>query len=191
MENPQTRYGAVLANRMKKRAIPEKYSHKRSNSLVDVVESSQISCMTLQQQQLLLIQQQQMDWLPVEGDVTNLRNKLLVALEDQEHSADMLQAISDKRTNVVETWKKFTKMRQTDDQTQRRIENSSWRLWFKQRIEQERKRQSKLYQETSTLYSIFGQSSNSRPASRRNSKDLKRSLSAGNLLSLFDSNGVN
>jgi hypothetical protein len=50
---------------------------------------------------------------------------------------EMIEAISDRKHDVIETWRCFTKMRTLDDEAMnlRRIENSSWRLWFKQKIE--------------------------------------------------------
>jgi hypothetical protein len=46
------------------------------------------------------------------------------------------QEISDKKSDVINVWKNYTKVKGGDQQ--RRVENSSWRLWFKQRIEAER-----------------------------------------------------
>jgi hypothetical protein len=69
----------------------------------------------------------------------SVKNKILVALQDD--PSNMLQTISDKRSCVVATWKRFTKLKTSEDHSQRRIENTSWRLWFKQRIEYEKRKE--------------------------------------------------
>jgi hypothetical protein len=186
-ENPQTRYGAVLANRMKNRALPERFGHRRHNSVVGGLDLKSKSTNPAADAYLL----HQLDWIHESNtEATGMRNRILVALEDDENTSNMIQTIADRKSNVVETWKKFTKMRVLDDHTQRRIENSSWRLWFKQRIELQRKKaemelEQELQQELddesgvhSTLMSLF---SSSRPASR---SDLRRSRSAGSLFAL-------
>ena len=82
----------------------------------------------------------QLDWISeVSTQGLSVKNKMLVALQDDPSS--MIQTISDKKSCVVATWKRFTKMKTSEDHSQRRIENSTWRLWFKQRIELEKKKE--------------------------------------------------
>lgn len=82
----------------------------------------------------------QLDWLSeMSTQGLSVKNKILVALQDD--PSNMLQTISDKRSCVVATWKRFTKLKTSEDHSQRRIENTSWRLWFKQRIEYEKRKE--------------------------------------------------
>ncbi|KAI8907347.1 hypothetical protein EDD86DRAFT_192513 [Gorgonomyces haynaldii] len=79
------------------------------------------------------------------------RNRALVALLDASSGHHMVDQISDRRNNVVDTWKHVKG--KTDTQLEqelfnRRIEYSSWRVWFKRRLEKERQMQ----EETRTLY---------------------------------------
>ncbi|KAJ1542588.1 1-acylglycerol-3-phosphate O-acyltransferase 6 (lysophosphatidic acid acyltransferase, zeta), partial [Nowakowskiella sp. JEL0078] len=71
---------------------------------------------------------------------TDLKNQILQVAEDNDPRMDMIRAISDKKNDVVETWKKYSKLRSPDFE-QRRVENSSWRLWFKRRIEDQQRKQ--------------------------------------------------
>jgi hypothetical protein len=44
------------------------------------------------------------------------------------------------KDDVVETWRRYTRIRERggkEDNNVRRIENSSWRLWFKERNKKE------------------------------------------------------
>lgn len=177
---------------MKNRALPERFGHKRHNSVVGGLDFKSNTTNPATDAYLL----HQLDWIHESNtEATGMRNRILVALEDDENTSNMIQTIADRKSNVVETWKKFTKMKVLDDHTQRRIENSSWRLWFKQRIELQRKKaemelEQELQQELddedgtgvqNTLMSLF---SASRPASRT---DLRRSRSAGSLFALVTS----
>jgi hypothetical protein len=82
----------------------------------------------------------QLDWISeMSTQGLSVKNKILVALQDD--PSNMLQTISDKKSCVVATWKRFTKLKTSEDHSQRRIENTSWRLWFKQRIEYEKKKE--------------------------------------------------
>ncbi|KAJ1557406.1 hypothetical protein HK096_007452 [Nowakowskiella sp. JEL0078] len=71
---------------------------------------------------------------------TDLKNEILQVAEDNDPRMDMIRAISDKKNDVVETWKQYSKLRSPDFE-QRRVENSSWRLWFKRRIEDKLRKQ--------------------------------------------------
>jgi hypothetical protein len=63
-------------------------------------------------------------------DTTTLKNSIMISLQDQHARSGMIDAIADKKTSVVQTWKKYTKLRQTrnggDGMHQKRIENMSW-----------------------------------------------------------------
>lgn len=134
---------------MKNRALPERFGHKRHNSLVTGLEPNPKD----NTQNMYLLKQ--LDWMAeatTEG--MGVKNRILVALEDEEHASEMIQTISDRKNNVVQTWKRFTKMRSSDDHTQRRIENSSWRLWFKQRIELQRKKELQKMEEEMELQEL-------------------------------------
>ncbi|KAJ3058646.1 hypothetical protein HDU98_005265, partial [Podochytrium sp. JEL0797] len=55
------------------------------------------------------------------------------------------------KNDVVNVWKNYTKDKSGDQQ--RRIENSSWRLWFKQKIEYEAKKESSHRRGNSSAFS--------------------------------------
>lgn len=138
-QNPQTRYGAVVANRMKNRKIPtgssERLAHKRFHSQVEAWHESPKK--ETPAQRFIL---HQLDWISeMSTQGLSVKNKILVALQDD--PSNMLQTIADKKSCVVATWKRFTKLKTSEDHSQRRIENTSWRLWFKQRIEYEKKKE--------------------------------------------------
>ncbi|KAJ3380456.1 hypothetical protein HDU92_005967, partial [Lobulomyces angularis] len=66
----------------------------------------------------------------------DLRNRILVAVEEQDCRTEMIRCISNQKKNVVYTWRSYTKNRENDD-VKRRIEYNSWRIWFKKRLEKE------------------------------------------------------
>ncbi|KAJ3105033.1 hypothetical protein HDU97_008641 [Phlyctochytrium planicorne] len=134
-ENPQFRYGAVLMNRMRTGPTgsrPAKFSYlKRSNSICigEVTQAARAS--------IVADELNQPDWLS-HNKTTEARNTVLVKLLDEDGPNDMIQAIADQKSNVLNVWKNYTKIK-GDDQ-QRRLEHISWRLWFKQRREFEKQK---------------------------------------------------
>ncbi|KAI8820649.1 uncharacterized protein EV422DRAFT_557304 [Fimicolochytrium jonesii] len=131
-EHPQTRYGAVLLNRMRNRPARDRLGGLRRSASVslDSQEAQRIARDAMSSQQP--------EWETKDASTT-ARNEILVALEQDERPSDMIQEICHKKNDVVSTWKYYSKMRSSDF-IQRRVENSSWRLWFKHRIQQEQQR---------------------------------------------------
>ncbi|KAI8928035.1 hypothetical protein BC831DRAFT_434504 [Entophlyctis helioformis] len=132
-QNTQTRYGAVLRSRQK-----NGNGHVRRSSFSAPERKSSLSESSAEHHLFFA------DEMPAPTDrtqgSTSSKNMVLVALNDSERRQDMIEAIANRRNNVVDTWKRYTKMRSGDDEL-RRLENSSWRLWHKQRIEQQRRRE--------------------------------------------------
>ncbi|KAJ3414571.1 hypothetical protein HDV05_006310 [Chytridiales sp. JEL 0842] len=149
-ENPQFRYGQVLMNRMMRsnsseqastRARPvgkaRHHSFKRSHSVcLGDVRDGQISSHPhlLPLDPISLNASENINPL----QTTQTRNEILVQLLDEDRRTDMLEEISDAKMSVVSVWKNYTKAK--GGESQRRMENSSWRLWFKQRIAAEREK---------------------------------------------------
>ncbi|KAJ3021088.1 hypothetical protein HKX48_009261 [Thoreauomyces humboldtii] len=125
-EHPQTRYGVVLMNRMRPRSSSGS-ALRRSASVSLGSESSRKLARDMSFSQP--------DWMDPREAATSAKNEILVGLEDH-RAMEMIDEISHKKNDVVQTWRMYTKMRSTD-YAQRRVENSAWRLWFKQRIQQQ------------------------------------------------------
>ena len=169
---------------MKNRMLPERNGHRRHFSVVtlETAKPRETDANAYLLHQVDIINE------TMTSEDTNTRNRILVALEE-EHASNMIHTIADKKNDVVDTWKKFSKMRAMDDHAQRRVENSSWRLWFKQRIEQQRlKEQQRMEQELQdewdddedsgiqgAIYSLFSSRVNS-------TSDLRRIQSTGSLV---------
>jgi hypothetical protein len=74
-----------------------------------------------------------------EDDTNNIRNLvLMIALNDTDGiSCRMIENISSNRHNVVSMWKRASRIKYSPEEVSevesRRIEQSSWRIWFKQR----------------------------------------------------------
>ena len=73
------------------------------------------------------------DWVDP-NQSTNVKNEILMALEDEDRRSFMITELSDRKSDVIQSWKRYSKMRSTDVD-QRRLEYSTWRLWFKSRVE--------------------------------------------------------
>lgn len=70
-------------------------------------------------------------WIP-EHQVVDLKNSLIISSSSHsEKVASLINNLIEQKEDVVNTWKKFTKLR-NEEADWRRVENSSWRLWFKQ-----------------------------------------------------------
>ncbi|KAJ3106108.1 1-acylglycerol-3-phosphate O-acyltransferase 6 (lysophosphatidic acid acyltransferase, zeta) [Phlyctochytrium bullatum] len=103
-ENPQTRYGAVLMSKMRTGARSsrwDKFSYlKRSNSIClgDVSpEAREMDGVN------------QPDWHP-SSKTTETRNTVLVKLLDEDGPNEMIQAITDQKSNILNVWKNYTKL---------------------------------------------------------------------------------
>ncbi|KAJ3183862.1 hypothetical protein HDU87_005978 [Geranomyces variabilis] len=147
-EHPQTRYGQVLLNRMRNRPSGDRMGHLRRSASISYIPSASSSTGSPSAKVLgrdLFLQQQQQtpDYLRSREALTSAKNEILVAALEDRRSVEMIEEISHRKNDVVETWKRYTKMRSTD-YSQRRIENGSWRLWFKQRIERQREEERRL-----------------------------------------------
>lgn len=74
---------------------------------------------------------------PEEDESKMLKNEILIALNNMNEPIRMIEKISNNRNDVISMWKRATKIRysreEEDDVECRRIEQSSWRVWFKQR----------------------------------------------------------
>ncbi|KAJ3314622.1 hypothetical protein HDU76_002375, partial [Blyttiomyces sp. JEL0837] len=149
-ENPQRRYGAVLMNRMRsgeKTARDDRLKNlRRSNSIClgDLQITHKVSTKSTADMMINTnnIDQgiQQPEWLTsMSNRTTETRNEILVQLLDEDRRNDMIQVISDRKNDVVNVWKNYTKLK--GGEQQRRLENSSWRIWFKQRIDNEKRKQ--------------------------------------------------
>ncbi|TPX47892.1 hypothetical protein SeLEV6574_g02393 [Synchytrium endobioticum] len=129
-ENPQTRYGAILLHRLRQPDGPttDRLGRmRRSNSIAlgEVPTLRKVSAAP--------------EWL-LGGESTQKGNEILVALEDSHRRTDMIQAIETRKSDVVHVWRQYATLR-TATETRTRVEYSSWRVWFKQRIERDRRRQ--------------------------------------------------
>ncbi|KAJ3045096.1 1-acylglycerol-3-phosphate O-acyltransferase 6 (lysophosphatidic acid acyltransferase, zeta) [Rhizophlyctis rosea] len=124
-EHPQTRYGAVLMHRLRNRDLPDRMKGLRRSASIHFGAESSIR--------------------PVRDDLlakatsslfgsTNVKNEILVALEDEDRRSFMITELSDRKSDIIQSWKRYSKLRSTDID-QRRLEYSTWRLWFKQRVE--------------------------------------------------------
>ncbi|KAL2917349.1 hypothetical protein HK105_203013 [Polyrhizophydium stewartii] len=153
-KNPQTRYGAVL----RKRLNGNGHIRRSSYSSPDLVHHADF----VPSQPPAYLDKAEYDTMQAS---TSSKNRVLVALNDTERSQDMIEAIANRRSNIVDTWKRFTKMRSADDEL-RRVENSSWRLWFKQRIDQQR-REEKLRREQLKLQRLEIEVENARAERQR------------------------
>ncbi|KAI8836600.1 hypothetical protein BC829DRAFT_447868 [Chytridium lagenaria] len=135
-ENPQFRYGAVLMSRMRtglKGTRRDKFSYLRRSNSICLGDVSHAARMEFESDGL-----HQPEWLE-NNKTTETRNSVLVALLDEDGRNDMIQAITEQKSNILDVWKNFTKVKGGDQQ--RRLENSSWRLWFKQRIDYQRRKE--------------------------------------------------
>ncbi|KAI9091286.1 hypothetical protein DFS34DRAFT_635593 [Phlyctochytrium arcticum] len=128
-QHPQTRYGVVLMNRMRNRPTPDRMSHLRRSASISSSPTRRIA--TDKDWSM-----SRPEWLDPTGSLS-AKNAILAGLDD--NALEMIEEISHRQHDVVKTWQRYSKMR-SEDIIQRRIENSSWRLWFKQRIVQERER---------------------------------------------------
>ncbi|TPX61801.1 hypothetical protein SpCBS45565_g07169 [Spizellomyces sp. 'palustris'] len=131
-EHPQTRYGVVLMNRMRNRPTPDRMGHLRRSASISIGAEASLKASRD-------VAYAKPDWMDPTSESTTIKNEILVALEDH-RSTEMIDEISHKKNDVVKTWKRYSKMRSADV-IQRRIENSSWRLWFKRRIQQQASRE--------------------------------------------------
>ena len=115
-DNPRNRYGAILRERSLKNI-----KLTRRFSFTGGVDSYQDEWME--------------EWrAQVTDQTTTIKNQVLVSLQEQERK-DMKTVIAERRNDIINTWKKSARRRsehasleKLDD---RRIQNISWRMWFK------------------------------------------------------------
>lgn len=118
-------------NRMRNRPTPDRMGHLRRSASISIGAEASLKA----NREVAFARP---DWMNGKASTT-AKNAILVALDDQ-RSVEMIEEISHRKNDVVKTWKRYTKMR-TADMTQRRMENSAWRLWFKRRIQQQAQRE--------------------------------------------------
>jgi hypothetical protein len=70
----------------------------------------------------------QSDDLMTSNRATQALNEALVRLIDHNSQNDVLHEISGRNRDIVTVWKNFTKV--NGGEFQRRVENTSWRLWY-------------------------------------------------------------
>ena len=70
------------------------------------------------------------------SQVVAIKNSILVRSHDNHQTIQELRRMNAKKEDVVHTWRKFTRIKnETEESAEnraRRLENSSWRLWYKQ-----------------------------------------------------------
>jgi hypothetical protein len=137
---PRKRYGAVVLERMQSKVDPRFY---RRHSL----DPSQFirTTHTLKPE---IPAPNHVEVSNEEDEHNRIKNDVLVALNDVDGRSRMIERISDKRNNVVTMWKRATRSRYSPEEEAhletRRIEHSSWRIWFKHRQMQEEKARQEL-----------------------------------------------
>ncbi|KAJ3127736.1 hypothetical protein HK098_005853 [Nowakowskiella sp. JEL0407] len=136
-EQPQNRFYAVIQNRLRdstKKNTKQKYQRLRRSQSVCYGDLGKVPVHF----------HENPEWLHDSSSdlTTTQKNEILrmAQFNEDDPRVEMIKAIADKKNDVVETWKKYSKLK-GEDNVQRRVENTSWRLWFKQRIELERLRQ--------------------------------------------------
>lgn len=83
----------------------------------------------------------QPEWLQNQKpETTSVRNLVLMAIQEQERNISLISIIQNRRDDIVETWRHATSGK--SNPLDIRIENLSWRLWFKQRIQKIEKSES-------------------------------------------------
>lgn len=71
------------------------------------------------------------------SQVVDIKNQLMMTglLSTVPIKNDTLNCISKRQEHIVDTWKKFTRVKEPEDSKEkhaRRVENSSWRIWFRE-----------------------------------------------------------
>ncbi|KAI8900121.1 hypothetical protein BC833DRAFT_537188 [Globomyces pollinis-pini] len=119
-DNPRQRYSHVLMQRIQNNSM--KTSRSRRFSFTDSNDYSTSK-----------LELEQPEWVNPHADTMDLRNQVLVSLQEQERCRNICSLINDKRHDIVDTWKDSVHNRQ-ENLYSRRIENLSWRLWFRERL---------------------------------------------------------
>lgn len=124
-EDPRNRYAAILVQRSEtesSRSVKRRFSFDADGSLPFGMEEEFVDEQTV--------------------DTTSIRNQVLVNLQEHERK-DLMTSLKEKRYDVVNTWKVASKQQKTGTSSispgfeqidARRLENISWRLWFRERI---------------------------------------------------------
>jgi hypothetical protein len=119
-ENPRERYGRVVLCRSRM-SVP--YKLGRRMSLSDSIASQELENFDWNKD---------FDWYDTRSaQQTSIRNKVLTSLQDQERQESIVSVIHSKRKDVTDTWRSITKEKGKRD----RLENMSWRMWCKQRLQ--------------------------------------------------------
>lgn len=66
-----------------------------------------------------------------------IKNQILVDLESNLWTRDDITELKDKQDKLISTWKKNTRLKDEEGGglvAARRLENSSWRLWYKEQL---------------------------------------------------------
>ena len=75
-------------------------------------------------------------WLS-ECTVIDIKNELLMSTTKQSSPSRLIAHLKSQNEDIVQTWRHFTRSYRFDPTNfnDRRLENSCWRYWFKQRLE--------------------------------------------------------
>ena len=128
-ENPRQRYSQMLLKRTQSNLGTKNF---RRNSLMgdsSFTEESDTTFASLLDQP---------DWMGRQNQDSNIsiRNLVLMSIEDHERDSNLISIVKNKRDDIVEAWRGYTGSK-TSNPLDSRIENMTWRLWFKQRLEKE------------------------------------------------------
>jgi hypothetical protein len=135
---PRRRYEAVVLRRLRTKRLFRRHSFDPSL----LIHSSREGCIGDSESVLASFPSTDSSLdgpiLSEEDDTNKIRNQVLIALNDTDGiSSRMIENISNNRHNVVSMWKRASRIRYSPEEVSevesRRIEQSSWRIWFKQR----------------------------------------------------------
>lgn len=131
-DDPRNRYAAILMKRSAAKTKRGCGSRRRLSLSFDETRGAEDYAYTGGDDQ---------DWNSLSTESrTSLRNQVLVSLQDQERK-DLSTVIKEKRNDIVYTWISAAKRKRTTmtgslhELDSRRLENISWRLWFKENLE--------------------------------------------------------
>jgi hypothetical protein len=117
-EIPRERYGKVVLRRSRM-SVPQRLGRRMSLCDSNDIKAEHVDW------------NEEDDWFDTRSShQTSIRNKVLKSLQEQERQESLVSVISSKRKDVTDTWKLMAKEKANHE----RLENMSWRLWFKQRL---------------------------------------------------------
>ncbi|KAJ3302270.1 hypothetical protein HDV03_005209 [Kappamyces sp. JEL0829] len=126
-EDPRQRYSALLLSRSKNTRLMSRRSSFDSDMTA------------IHHQAPLEYTRSEIEWVSQTTVSTSIRNQVLVSLQEQARK-DLITSIKEKRSLVVNTWKKPRRPSIAADTVPsqsidgQRLENISWRLWFKDNL---------------------------------------------------------